>query len=318
MRYGTLRQIEAFRCLMVTGSMTQAARMMGVTQPAISRLLKDLQAELNLKLFDKLGTGVAPTAEASALYAEVERSFVGIDRIRTAAEEIRTRRSGSLRIAALPALANGFLPRFAGRFVAQRPQLDLGLFGVISPLVIDWVANRQCDLGFAEMPLANPGLEARPMPTLARVAVVPEGHRLASRSVIHARDFEGENFISLKHGTVSRFKVDRVFNERNISRVMRVETHLSEIMCGFVSSGIGVAICDPFTASEFATRGVVARPFRPRIPFEFGALYPPGPSPSRVAEEFVAEFARHIEAFAATLETDAPQPPPRKPRIRGL
>ncbi len=89
-------------------------------------------------------------------------------------------------------------------------------------------------------------------------------------------------------------------------------------MCGFVSSGIGVAICDPFTASEFATRGVVARPFRPRIPFEFGALYPPGPSPSRVAEEFVAEFARHIEAFAATLETDAPQPPPRKPRIRGL
>ncbi len=174
MRYGTLRQIEAFRCLMVTGSMTQAARMMGVTQPAISRLLKDLQAELNLKLFDKLGTGVAPTAEASALYAEVERSFVGIDRIRTAAEEIRTRRSGSLRIAALPALANGFLPRFAGRFVAQRAATGSRLFGVISPWSsIGWrtaMRSRLC-----EMPLANPGLDARPMPTLARVAVVPEG-----------------------------------------------------------------------------------------------------------------------------------------------
>lgn len=302
MRYGSLRQIEAFRCLMLTGSMTQAARMMGVTQPAISRLLKDLQDELKLKLFEKMGTGVAPTAEATALYAEVERSFVGIDRISAAAEEIRTRRAGSLRIAAMPALANGFLPRFAGQFLSARPQLDLGLFGVISPLVIDWVANRQCDLGFAETPLANPGLEALPMPTVSRVAVVPTNHRLARKSVIHARDFEGESFVSLKHGTVSRYKVDRVFSERNISRVMRVETHLSEIMCGLVSSGIGVAICDPFTAAEFATRGVVARPFRPRIPFEFGALYPPGPQPSGIAQEFAGEFARHIQTFTRQFE----------------
>lgn len=302
MRYGTLRQIEAFRCLMVTGSMTQAARMMGVTQPAISRLLKDLQAELQLTLFEKQGTGVVPSAEATALYTEVERSFVGIDRIRASAEEIRTRRTGSLRIAALPALANGFLPRFAGRFLAERPQLDLGLFGVISPLVIDWVANRQCDIGFAELPIANPGLEAIPMPTLARVAVVPEGHRLARKASITARDFEGENFVSLKHGAASRFRIDRLFADRGISRVMRVETHLSEIMCGLVSSGFGVAICDPFTAAEFASRGVVARPFRPRIPFEFGVLYPPGLPPSTIAQGFISEFSAHIRETFPDLQ----------------
>jgi DNA-binding transcriptional LysR family regulator len=296
MRYGNIRQIEAFRCLMVTGSMTMAARLMGVTQPAISRLLKDLQAELGLVLFEKHGTGVAPTAAATALHAEVERSFVGLDRIRASAEEIRTRRTGSLRIAALPALANGFLPRFAGRFVAERPQLDLGLYGVITPLVIDWVANRQCDIGFAEMPLANPGLESVPMPTLSRVAVLPEGHRLARKASIAAKDFEGENFISLKHGARSRYQIDKVFSDRGISRILRVETHLSEIMCGLVSSGFGVAICDPFTAREFLTRGVVMRPFRPKIPFEFGVLFPPGPQPSPIALEFIAAFRAHIEA----------------------
>jgi DNA-binding transcriptional LysR family regulator len=296
MRYGNIRQVEAFRCLMVTGSMTMAARLMGVTQPAISRLLRDLQAELGLTLFEKHGTGVAPTAAATALHAEVERSFVGLDRIRASAEEIRTRRTGSLRIAALPALANGFLPRFAGRFVAERPQLDLGLYGVITPLVIDWVANRQCDIGFAEMPLANPGLEAVPMPTLARVAVVPEGHRLARKASIAAKDFEGENFISLKHGSRARYQIDKVFSDRGISRILRVETHLSEIMCGLVSSGFGVAICDPFTAREFASRGVVMRPFRPGIPFEFGVLFPPGPQPSPIALEFIAQFRAHIGA----------------------
>jgi len=306
MRYGNIRQIEAFRCLMVTGSMTMAARMMGVTQPAISRLLKDLQADLKLTLFEKRGTGVVPTAEATALYAEVERSFVGLDRIRTSAEEIRTRRTGSLRIAALPALANGFLPRFAGRFLAARPQLDLGLFGVISPVVIDWVANRQCDIGFAEMPIANPGLEAVPMTILARVAVVPEGHRLTRKTTLTPKDFEGENFIFLKHGAGSRYMIDRVFADRGISRTMRVETHLSEIMCGLVSSGFGVAICDPFTAAEFAGRGVVARPFRPRIPFEFGVLYPPGPQPSSIAQEFIIEFRAHILASYPLAQTSGP------------
>jgi len=301
MRYGNIRQIEAFRCLMVTGSMTMAARMMGVTQPAISRLLRDLQADLKLILFEKRGTGVAPTPEATSLYAEVERSFVGLDRIRISAEEIRSRRTGSLRIAALPALANGFLPRFAGRFLAPRPQLDLGLFGVISPLVIDWVANRQCDIGFAEMPIANPGLNFAPMPVLARVAVMPEGHRLARKSVITPKDFENENFISLKHGTGSRYRIDNVFAERGVNRAMRVETHLSEIMCGLVSSGFGVAICDPFTAAEFAGRGVIARPFRPRIPFEFGVLHPPGPKPSAIAQMFITEFSAHIrETFPET------------------
>ncbi|OYU46988.1 MAG: transcriptional regulator [Rhizobiales bacterium PAR1] len=304
MRYGNIRQIEAFRCLMVTGSMTMAARMMGVTQPAISRLLRDLQAELKLTLLEKRGTGVAPTAEATSLYAEVERSFVGLDRIRASAEEIRTRRTDSLRIAALPALANGFLPRFAGRFLAARPQLDLGLFGVITPLVVDWVANRQCDIGFAEMPLANPGLDIAPMPVLPRVAVVPEGHRLAQKSVITPKDFEGENFISLKHGAGSRFRIDRAFAERGINRVMRVETHLSEIMCGLVSSGFGVAICDPFTAAEFAGRGVVARPFKPRIPFDFGVLHPPGPQPSSIAQEFIAEFSAHILACYPSAQTE--------------
>lgn len=297
MRYGNIRQIEAFRCMMVTGSMTMAARMMGVTQPAISRLLRDFQDELNLVLFEKRGTGVAPTAEATSLYAEVERSFVGLDRIRTSAEEIRTRRSGSLRIAALPALANGFLPRFAGRFLAKRPELDLGLFGVISPLVVDWVANRQCDIGFAEVPIANPGLDIAPMPVLSRVAVMPEDHRLARKSLIKPKDFEGENFISLKHGSGSRYRIDNVFAERHINRVMRVETHLSEIMCGLVSSGFGVAICDPFTAAEFAGRGVVSRPFQPRIPFEFGILSPPGPKPSAIAQAFILEFSEHIRAL---------------------
>ncbi|MHC2316902.1 DNA-binding transcriptional LysR family regulator [Bradyrhizobium diazoefficiens] len=242
------RQVEAFRATMLTGSVTEAAALMTVTQPAVSRLLRDLQALLKMELFERRGTGLVPTAAAMALYTEVERSFVGLERITAAAEEIRGRRTGSLRIAALPALSNGYLPRLAGHFLKERPNLNLAFFGVISPIVVDWVLNNQCDIGFAEVPIAHSGLPSLRLPALARVAVLPTGHRLAEKEVLEPRDFEGETFISLSAGSSSRHLVDQVFHRHDVRRVLRVETTLSEIMCGMVSSGLGVAICDPFTA----------------------------------------------------------------------
>ena len=296
-RRPNLRQVEAFRAVMLTGSATAGAAFMGVTQPAVSKLLRDFQHHLKLKLFERRGTGIAPTAEAVTLFGEVERSFIGIERIAEAAEQIRLRQASLLRIAALPALANGFLPRFAGKFVSTRPELDLEVSGVISTLVVDWVVSRQCDLGFASPQIDHPALQKIAMPSLPYVAVVPEGHRLARKSSLTPKDFDGENFISLNHSSQSRRYVDAIFAEAGVSRVMRVETHLSEIVCGLVSSGLGVGICDPFTAREFARRGVVARPFRPMVTIEIFAIYSSHQAPTAISLEFVEQFAAHIRKF---------------------
>ncbi len=291
-----LRQIEAFRSLMATGSVTVSARQMGITQPAVSRLLRDLQERLGLKLLEKRGTRLVPTPEGTALYAEVERSFIGLDRIANAAAAIRSRRVGALRIAALPALANGFLPRFVGKFLARRPDIDISLHGLISPLVVDWVASRQCDLGFAELPIALPGLPVIRMPRLPRVAIMPKGHRLARKSIVRPEDMANENFVSLKLGSVSRYAIDEVFESRGVPRVMRAESQLSEIICGIISSGYGVSICDPFTAAEFHSRGIVQRPFEPQIPFDFGVLLPAGEALDGLVGNFVEAFEAHILA----------------------
>jgi len=293
------RQVEAFRAVMLSGSVTEAAAVIGVTQPAVSRLLRDFQALLNMTLFERRGTGLIPTAAASALFTEVERSFVGLDRIAAAAEEIRGRRTGTLRIAALPALANGFLPRLAGRFLIDRPNLNLSFFGLISPLVIDWTLNNQCDVGFAEVPIAHAGLSSVRLPALARVAILPEGHRLTAKARLRPADLEGETFVSLSAGSASRYLIDQVFTDADVRRVLRVETSLSEIMCGLVSASLGVAICDPFTAREFDGRGVVTRPFEPRIAFEFAAVFPPQRSPSPVAMDLVEVLKRVLTDMVA-------------------
>lgn len=291
------RQIEAFRAVVLTGGVGMAAKLINVTQPAVSRMIRDLQQDLGLALFERRGTGLVPTSEALSLYAEVERAFVGLDRIAQMATELRTRRAGFLRIAALPALANGFLPSFAGRFLTERPKLDLVLSGQVSHAVVAAVAQGQSDLGFAEGSIEHAAVRLERMPSAPYMAVLPEDHRLARKKRLKPADFEGENFISLGHSTASRFRIDRVFADHGVTRIMRIETPLSEIACSLAGSGAGVTLCDPFTAREYATRGIVVRPFEPRIDFEFAALYAAQRTPPPVAREFIDSFRAHIAAF---------------------
>lgn len=297
MRIPNPRQIEAFRAVVLTGSVGAAAKMIGVTQPAVSRMIRDLQQQLGLALFERRGTGLVPTSEALSLYAEVERAFVGLERIAHMATELRTRRAGFLRLAVLPALANGFLPRFAGHFLADRPRLDLVLSGLVSHAVLAAVAQGQCDLGFAEAAMEHASVQFERMPAVPYVAVLPQAHRLARKKRLQPKDFEGENFISLGPSTASRFRIDRVFAEHGVTRVMRIETPLSEIVCALAGSGAGVGLCEPFTATEYSTRGIVVRPFEPRLDFEFSALYAAQRTVLPVAREFIDGFRAHVTEF---------------------
>lgn len=277
----------------------RAAEMVGITQPAVSRLLRDLQARLDLTLFTRDGPRLVPTAEALALYDEVQRSFVGLARIAEAARELRAGRAGTLRVAVMPALANGFLPRFAGGFLARRPGLGLHLQGLISHLVLDHVATGQCEIGFASPALRHPAVVTRPLPSTRMVAVLPPGHRLARRKVLRPRDFEGEEFISFAPGATARHEVDDVFARAAVARRMRTETPLSEVLCGLVAGGAGVGLVDVFTAREYERAGIVMRSFEPFVPNEFVLAHAAGRSPSAVAEEFAAEFEAHVRREAA-------------------
>src|SRR5687767_3438858 len=94
----TLRQIDAFRAVMLTGTATEAAQVLGVSQPAISRLVSDFEAELGFKLFDRVGRRVVPTAEAQILIEEVKRVLIGLDQIKETAEKISKFRYSRLRL----------------------------------------------------------------------------------------------------------------------------------------------------------------------------------------------------------------------------
>ena len=281
-----LRQVEAFRSVMLTGRMTAAAELMLITQPAVSRLIKDFEHSTGLHLFERRGNHIIPTQEAKTLWKEVERAFVGLSHIANLAADISRQAAGILRIAAMPALANGLLPRFLAQFLRDKPNLQASLIGLPSNIVMEAVASGQADIGYADGPSDRPGflLETR---SLAAVVAIPKGHRLAKLERVMPQDMAGERIIKQETGTLFAMRVEVAVG--GVLRRPSLEVSLSHTALSLVREGAGIAIIDPAAAVEFKDE-VVLRPFSVFIDAGFLEVRAVNAVHSTIVDRFAAEF----------------------------
>lgn len=281
-----LHQIEAFRTVMRTGSMTVAAQALQTSQPSVSRFIRQLEASTQLQLFERRSGRVIPTNDGTAFYHEVERAFVGLRSLEQAAHDIRLFGSGRLRIAALPALALGFLPRVIRRFKQAHPEVTISLHMRSSNVIVQWTAAQYCDIGLAANVSEARGVDVEPFLEADGVCVLPPGHRLARKRVLRARDLEGESFISLTLEDAARSRIDELFERAGVSRVLSLETQYGATICALVAQGLGVSIVNPIVARDFAHTGIVVRPLLPPTVFKSALLFPKHQPRSRLAVSF--------------------------------
>src|SRR3546814_9943279 len=130
------KQVEAFRAVMLSGSMTAAAESLHTSQPNISRLVAQLERSAGFKLFERVAGRLLPTAEGAALFADVERAFIGLHSLERSAQNIRLAGTGRLRIAAVPLLSLNVLPRVVRRFRQEKPEVAIQLHNNAPPMEI--------------------------------------------------------------------------------------------------------------------------------------------------------------------------------------
>jgi DNA-binding transcriptional LysR family regulator len=230
------------------------------------------------------------------LLQEVERAYVGLNRIRSFADEISRQNAGMLRIAAMPALANGIMPRFLARFLKERPNIHASLNGIPSAMVVEAVASGQVDLGFADGPLDRPGfnIETRAIPA---VVAVPLGHRLADYPVVSPDDLADERMITLEPGSLFAMRVEVAL--ARIPRSATIETRLSHTALTLVAEGVGITIIDPSSATDFRGRGVVIRPFTSFVDAGFLVIRRSNGPDNSLAQRFIDEFWAYHETLLA-------------------
>lgn len=280
---------------MTCGTLKGAADLMNISHPAVHRLIGDLEYSSGLQLFVREKKRLQPTAEALALYHEVEISFIGLDTLKRKVKEISQFNVGKLRIISISALAVSFLPEIIRRFSVCHPNIGIAVQTHSSAIVAEWIAAQQFDIGLSFGAVDQPGINKRLLTQVPSVCVLPPGHKLANKPVVVPEDLDGECFVSMGVDDFTRIEIDRVFESAGISRTMNIEAHLAGVVCSIVLAGAGVSIVNPFTALDFVNRGLILKPFKPDIIVKFFLTFPAARPKSALADKFVVSIEAYRE-----------------------
>lgn len=282
------RALLAFRQTMLAGSVTRAAAALGRTQPAVSRLLKELEEDVGFALFERVRGRLLATPEGRLFFEEVQRSFRGLERLGDVAAEIRQGRRGTLRIAAMPAAAASFLPGVLRRFAEAAPDVALDLIVQPSVEVVRLVQLQESELGLIEGSVPAPGLAVLRRHALRCALIAPRGHRLPRRAAT-LRDLDGQDFVALSAGPSSvGAQLAGLLLREGIEPRVKVQTQLAATVSALVLQGLGLGVVDEQTALLHRALGGAVRPLDAPVAMQLRVVAAAGMPPSAVLRDLIA------------------------------
>ncbi len=282
-----LSYFEAFHAVMRTGSMTAAASVLHTSQPNVSRAISRLEKETNLKLFERMPGKLLPTADGRALFEEVQRSFIGLQRLTEAAGRIRRSGSGILRLGAVQTLSLSIVPRAVKRFTDRYPEVKLSIQTAHSSQLSRWVSEHTCDVAIVSSLGVEENIESELLYSAVGVCIMHASHPLAEKDVVTPQDLANERFITFPRGDPPRVLMDRILLDANVDLTQTIETSYSAITCSLVMQGVGVAVVNPHIVRDYLHGGVVARKFVPASPHNAIMIFPKGKPHGRQVDSFV-------------------------------
>ncbi|MBO6518638.1 MAG: LysR family transcriptional regulator [Rhodospirillales bacterium] len=293
----SLKELEVFRTMLTTGSATAAAERLGVSQPTVSRTLAQTEERMGMILFVRQNGRLMPTAEAIALNTQLDTLFDGIDQVRRFADEAEAVRGGRLRVLAPPSFCSHFVTPMIVEFKRANPTVLIELRVVSSQEAVNKITALEGDLAVTTNRVTHQGVRMETMSRTQSVCVMPLGHRLASKPVVHARDLEGEPFIALASNLKARRGVDRIFERGGVNRNIVIETTTNHAACECAAAGLGITVVNPFPVIMNFKGQVAVRPFLPKFDHSVYAMFPVDSAPNWAARAFLAYLKRSAAAW---------------------
>lgn len=245
---------------MVTGTMSDAARLLRISQPAVSSTLNHLQDRLGVLLFERIKGRLLPTPEAATLFAEIETGWKRIERIQHVAEGLARGNDRKLRIAASTSLGVRLLPTVLADLMHDQPHLRVKIELLTPELLKEAVLSGDCDIGFGVAPAEHPNLVVTPLGEARLRCVLPSGHPLGDRDAVRLADLTGERLISHSAELPEGRLVEQAFAQAGVTQATVIEVRSGQSACWCVQAGVGIALIDEFTVSSDAFPALVTRP----------------------------------------------------------
>ncbi|MHA6646187.1 LysR substrate-binding domain-containing protein [Mesorhizobium sp. A623] len=297
----SIRHIEVFQTVMSTPNLTTAAVVMRTSQPTISREIRNMEKIVGFSLFERKGRHLRPTNEANALFSEVRKAFMGLEAVRRSAAAIRDSAMSSVRIASIPSFTNTLIPSALAAFRLRHPTVRFVVHVMDQQDILAEIAARNFDIGIVEADGSHTLPDSITIDLGNLLCLLPRGHQLENRELLHPHDFTDADFIYFSADDVHRPFIDRIFEELQIPRKLIAETTTSLSVCALVQAGIGISIINPLSALNCDPEKVSLRAFSVPVPYSVALVSAMGAYTHPLKKEMIDTMAAELRAANARI-----------------
>jgi len=246
----SLRQIEVFRAVMISGSINGASQMLRVSQPSLSRTVRRAEDILGFTLFERVKGRLIPTKEAGTLLGMVRRVYQQLDELGETVERLMRGDDGLFRLGTTSSAGRCLVPAAIASLSRDLPRLAYHVDVLVLGQIFDYLQYQRGECVVSVFPIRHPLVQTKALAEGDLVALVPRGHRLADRHWLLPADLAGERLISFAAETPHAAAVSELFRTAGLVPRIGVWIRHVETAIGLVAKGFGIAIVDEFAVSD--------------------------------------------------------------------
>ncbi len=240
-----LRALEVFCKIIELRSFSRAAEAVLLTQPTVSGHIKALEAELELRLFDRAGKTVTPTRAGEILYGYARRILALREEARQAINEHKGGLTGHLALGGSTIPGAYILPSLAAGFKREHPEVTISLHISGSRDIVRGVIDGTCEVGMVGARFEEARVHYEPFAQDELVLVVPAAHPWASRSTVRLSELAGQPFIMRERGSGTRKVMEEALADHAVDpgclRVV-LEVTGNEAVRQALKAGAGISV----------------------------------------------------------------------------
>jgi DNA-binding transcriptional LysR family regulator len=296
----TLRQIEVLRAIMVTGTVGGAARLLNVSSPGISRVMKHAETVVGVKLFNRNGGRYTPTREADAIFSQVNGVYDKIEDLQFVISRLRRGTNAELRIASVPSIAAAMVPRAIADVRRTFPNLLIEVDILKLEDAIDYILLGKGELVAMSYKLDHPMLSFEPLARGHLKCIVPDGHALSRRAGVTAREIAEYPLIGVDPNDPYGRIMANLFTSQGLGYEVTIRARFGSTVCALVGQGLGIAVVDAFTLAAGQWPGIKTIDIVESTSFQTYVALRKDAAPSSYGERFVVALRRQMDAVSAT------------------
>ena len=301
-----IHQLRYFVAVADEGSFSRAAAKVRVAQPSLSQQIRKLEAEVGQPLFDRLPRSVVLTEAGRCLIDYARQILASIGDARRSVDELKDEVSGRLAVGAIPTIAPYILPELVGKFQKHYPEVSLEIVEDVTDGITRRVEAGELDVALASTCQQSPTLRRESVGNEPLLALVPEGHPLAKKTLVELDDLKSQRFLLLHEMHCLSQQVHHLLESRRLRPEIALAGSQLGTIANMVAAEIGVSIVPQMMVKHRATSGCVSLPFAPPVPErELNLLYNPLRFQSKAAAAFRQEAAAALSCEDSSIARSA-------------